>query len=59
MKWPVMYLCEKQLKDIHKEDILNNGLFRKCKTYKSGGGYDQFHIIAEKRLKIKAFLGFV
>jgi len=48
--WKVVPLCKKQLRDINKNDILHNGHFRKCNTYKSGGGYDKFPQIAEKRL---------
>jgi hypothetical protein len=40
--WPVVPLSEKQLKDVNPEDILENGLYRKCNIYKGGGGYDQF-----------------
>jgi len=49
----VVPLCELQLKDIRKEDILENGNMRKCNSYRGGGGYDQFPYIAEKRLQIK------
>jgi uncharacterized Fe-S cluster-containing radical SAM superfamily protein len=37
----------RQLLDINKEDLF--GAFRICKTYKSGGGYDQFADIAKSR----------
>lgn len=37
-----MHLCEKQLRDVNPKDILNNGLYRRCNTYKGGGGYDKF-----------------
>jgi MoaA/NifB/PqqE/SkfB family radical SAM enzyme len=46
--WRVVPLSKGQLKDVRSEDILNNGHFRKCNTYRGGGGYDQFPIIAEK-----------
>ena len=36
--------------DVRPEDILADGLFRKCSTYRGGGGYDQFPKICEKRL---------
>ena len=49
MKWPVVKLCEAQLQDVNKSDILNDGLYRKCNTYKGGGGYDQFPKIYAKR----------
>ena len=50
MTWKVVPLCNKQLRDINPQDTLHNGHFRKCNTYKSGGGYDKFPQIAEKRL---------
>jgi hypothetical protein len=31
--WPVVPLSEKQLKDVNPEDILENGLYRKCNIY--------------------------
>ena len=48
-KWPVVPLCEAQLKDVRPEDVLNDGLYRKCDTYRGGGGYDQFNRIWLKR----------
>lgn len=48
-KWCVVPLCEKQLRDVNQEDILNGGLYRKCKTYKAGGGYDRFEEIYKRR----------
>ena len=45
-----MPLCNRQLRDVNPSDILNDGLFRRCDTYKGGGGYDQFPDICEKRL---------
>ena len=48
--WKVVPLCEKQLRDVNPSDILNNGLYRRCNVYKSGGGYDLFPIISEKLL---------
>lgn len=47
--WEVVPLCERQLRDISNNDILKNGLYRKCNTYKSGGGYDRLPEILEKR----------
>ena len=49
MNWPVVKLCEAQLQDVDKSDILNDGLYRKCNTYKGGGGYDQFPKIYKNR----------
>lgn len=48
--WPVVPLSEGQLLDVRPEDVLNDGLYRKCDTYRGGGGYDQFPIICERRL---------
>lgn len=48
-KWPVMPLCKAQLQDINPDDVLNGGLYRRCNTYKGGGGYDQFPAIYERR----------
>ncbi len=36
--WSVVPLCKNQLKDVDPKDILENGLYRLCDTYKSGGG---------------------
>ena len=36
----VVPLCKKQLLEVTPSDILNDGLYRKCNVYKSGGGYD-------------------
>lgn len=52
MYLPVMRLCDKQLRDINPEDVLNDGWYRKCATYKSGGGYDEFAKIASTILSI-------
>jgi len=50
MNWKVVPICEAQKRDVSPEDLLNGGIFRKCDTYKGGGGYDQFPAICEKRL---------
>ena len=52
MNWPIVPLCKKQLLDINLNDILENGLYRLCNTYKGGGGYDKFPVIYEKRYGI-------
>jgi len=57
--WKVVPMCEKQLRDINENDILHNGYFRKCNTYKSGGGYDRFPAIAEERLNMNGNNQFV
>ena len=49
-RWPVVPLCEKQLRDVSTDDILEGGDFRKCNVYKGGGGYDRFPYICERRL---------
>lgn len=49
-KWKVVPLCDAQLTDVNPKDILNDGLYRKCNTYKSGGGYDQFSSIFKHRV---------
>lgn len=46
-KWKVCPVQGRQLKDVDPNDLF--GDFRICKTYKSGGGYDQFPSIALKR----------
>lgn len=49
MIWPVMPICDAQLQDVNPNDILNDGLYRRCNTYKGGGGYDRFPEIYQKR----------
>lgn len=49
-KWKVVPPSDKQKLDINKDDLLFNDTFRKCNTYKGGGGYDKFPYICEKRL---------
>ncbi len=46
VSWNVVPMSNGQLLDIDPDDLLDNGLFRLCNTYKGGGGYDQFPIIA-------------
>lgn len=46
MSWKVVPLSKGQLLDVRPEDILEDGLYRRCKTYRGGGGYDQFPYIA-------------
>lgn len=48
-KWPVVPICEAQKLDVKPSDLLNGGLYRKCNTYKAGGGYDKFPGIWERR----------
>ena len=49
VQWKVMPLCKAQLTDINQSDILADGLYRKCNTYKGGGGYDKFPEIYQRR----------
>ncbi len=49
-RWKVVPICDYQKLDVHPEDLLDDGMYRKCETYRGGGGYDQFPSIAEKRL---------
>lgn len=48
--WPVVPLCDAQLQDVNPNDILESGLFRKCNTYRGGGGYDKFPEIYNRRM---------
>lgn len=48
MKWKVVPICDKQMRDVNPSDVLNNGLYRRCDVYK-GGGYDIFPAIYNKR----------
>lgn len=52
-KWPVAPICDRQLRDINEEDIMydfhGNRLYRRCDTYKGGGGYDRFESIWRSR----------
>ena len=52
MNWDVVPLCKAQLQDVNPNDILNNGLYRKCNTYKGGGGYDKFPEIYNARFGV-------
>ena len=54
-KWPIVSICEKQRRDINKEDLLpdsERAYFRICNTKKAGNGYDQFSEIYFRRFKI-------
>ncbi len=57
--WKVVPICDYQKMDVRQEDLLNGGLFRKCETYRGGGGYDQFPSICEKRLGHRAHTQFI
>lgn len=58
-KWPVVPISDFQKLDVRPEDLLANGHFRKCETYRGGGGYDQFPTISEKRLGVRAHQQFI
>lgn len=47
--WKVVPICDRQLLDVNPKDLLCNGLYRHCNTYKSGGGYDKFPEILRNR----------
>ncbi len=57
--WKVVPISARQKLDVREDDLLNNGHFRKCETYRGGGGYDQFPSICKKRLGIEAHTQFV
>ena len=44
--WRVVPISSNQLLDVRAEDLVSNGHFRVCETYRGGGGYDQFPAIA-------------
>ena len=46
--WKVVPISDNQLLDVNADDLIKNGHFRLCRTYKGGGGYDQFPYIAVK-----------
>lgn len=46
----VVRLSEGQLHDVRPDDVLADGWFRLCETYRGGGGYDLFPDIARRRL---------
>jgi pyruvate-formate lyase-activating enzyme len=47
--WPVVPISDGQALDVRPEDLAGRGHFRVCDTYRGGGGYDQFPVIAEAR----------
>ena len=49
MFFDVVPICKAQLLDVNPNDLLNEGLYRKCNTYKGGGGYDKFPEIYNRR----------
>lgn len=54
VKWKVVPLCIRQRRDVNPKDIVLGGLFRFCNSYKSGGGYDKFPEIYERRFGVPA-----
>lgn len=57
--WKVVPICDKQLLDVDSNDVLFSGDFRKCNVYKSGGGYDKFPDMCERRFNIRLSNQFV
>jgi pyruvate-formate lyase-activating enzyme len=57
--WKVVPISKYQRLDVHPEDLLHGGDFRKCETYRGGGGYDKFPDICEKRLGRRLHTQFV
>ena len=57
--WQVVPLCERQLRDVRPEDVLNDGLYSKCDVYRGGGGYDRFPVITARRLDERVASQFV
>ncbi len=53
MTWKVVPLSPGQLLDVRPEDVLDGGDFRKCSTYRGGGGYDRFPDLCEKYLDVR------
>lgn len=41
-RWKVVPLSYGQRKDVREEDLIQDGLYRYCDTYRGGGGYDRF-----------------
>lgn len=49
LEWKVEKICDKQLRDVNPNDLVEDGLYRLCDVYKSGGGYDKLpNIIASR-----------
>lgn len=40
--WPVVPVCDLQKRDVKPDDLLADGLYRKCNPITAGGGYDYF-----------------
>lgn len=59
MSWKVVPLSKGQLLDVRPDDVIERGLFRKCETYRGGGGYDKFPIRAESKWGVKHHLQFI
>lgn len=51
-KWNIVPLCEAQKRDVNPNDIIQDGLYRRCNIYKGGGGYDKFSDIYKTRKNI-------
>ena len=47
--WKVVPISDNQRLDVRSEDLVLDGHFRVCSTYRGGGGYDLFPYIAARR----------
>ena len=52
-EWKVVPVSNNQKLDVREEDLLEGGLFRKCSTYRGGGGYDKFPEMCYKHLGVR------
>lgn len=48
--WKVVPVSEAQKLDVRSEDLIKGGLYRRCHTYRGGGGYDLFPQFAATHL---------
>lgn len=48
--WPVVPLCARQRRDVREEDLIENGLFRRCNVSRSRDQRDNFGGICRSRL---------
>lgn len=59
MKLPIVPICKNQLLDVKQQDLIENGLYRKCNIYKGGGGYDKFPAICKQIYNIETDYQFI
>lgn len=57
--WRVVPISAGQRLDVREDDLLNDGLYRRCSTYRGGGGYDRFPDICERRIGVRASEQFI